>query len=817
MRLRSCVALSVLASWVCSVAGAQRSTGVVGAYVPPRTWPQEPRRFDLLHQKIEIRFDVPHRELFGTVTTRLVIMQGGGPTDTVRLNAENLTIDAATDARGRALRFTADTAHVTVRLTRRAAVGDTVELAVRYHGTPERGLYFVPRRNVIWSQGEATETRAWIPTYDAPNDKTTWEFLVTADSTLRVLSNGRLAEVTPVNSGAQRVWHWVQNKPASTYLYSVVAGPFTVLKDQWRGIPVEYWTYPDTVNAAWRTFGETPAMIELYSQLLGVSYPWDKYDQSIIPDFTYGGMENVSATTQTDLALHPASGEPEASGRGLVAHELAHQWFGDLTTTADWADIWLNEGITTYMESVHNEKTRGWDAGQLSWWGQQQQAMQADQNEVRALVWGNYQGDDPIALFFSGHVYPKGAQVAHQLRRLLGDSLFWAGMHRFLVDNAFKPVTTPDYAVAMEKTCRCDLDWFFDQWAYGIGYPKVRFTRHWDAAGKILHLVVAQTQTVDSLHPLFRFPATIRVLTREAVVRQEITVAKQQDTFAIPLPSAPLSFRFDDGGWLLGQVTGDLTPAELAEMAKHDLEFAARNWALQQLAGMTDSVVVDARRFIVLNEHSDFLRQAALAQMTRDSNPVSLVVVKSALRDPESDVRAAALRALRTLDPAAALTAATAMYPSDPSINVRASALVTIARARGKDAVAMLVDATSPDQPRPIRQTAANLLGATAGATRDPRGEDALERLTAPAEDRGIRMTALNALAASGDSARATAVALRAIGDPDPLFAAAAAGLVGRVGGTAGKATLAEALKKETRVTVRAAMTRVLQGGGGGR
>ena len=160
-----------------------------------------------------------------------------------------------------------------------------------------------------------------------------------------------------------------------------------MLKDQWRGIPVEYWTYPDTVNAAWRTFGETPAMIDLYSQLLGVSYPWDKYDQSIIPDFTYGGMENVSATTQTDLALHPAGGEPEASGRGLVAHELAHQWFGDLTTTADWADIWLNEGITTYMESVHNEKTRGWDAGQLSWWGQQQQAMQADQNEVRALVW----------------------------------------------------------------------------------------------------------------------------------------------------------------------------------------------------------------------------------------------------------------------------------------------------------------------------------------------------------------------------------------------------------------------------------------------
>ena len=404
--------------------------------------------------------------------------------------------------------------------------------------------------------GRGYGDKGLIPTYNAPNDKTTWEFLVTADSGLKVLSNGKLVDVTPTAGGKQNVWHWSQEKPASTYLYSVVVGPFTVLKDQWRGIPVEYWTYADTVNAAWRSFGETPSMIELYSQILGVNFAWDKYDQSIIPDFTYGGMENVSATTQTDLALHPVSEEPENSSRSLDAHELAHQWFGDLTTTADWADIWLNEGITTYMESVQDEKTRGWDDAELNWHGQQQQAMQADQNEVRSLVWGKYQGTDPIALFFSGHVYPKGAQLAHQLRRLLGDSTFWAGMHRFLVDNAYKPVTTADYAVAMEKTCHCDLDWFFDQWAYGIGYPKVEFHRHWAANLKTLHVVVSQTQPIDSLHPVFQFPATIRVITRTSVIRQQVFMHHQTDTFAIALPSEPLSFRFDEGGWLLGTVKG---------------------------------------------------------------------------------------------------------------------------------------------------------------------------------------------------------------------------------------------------------------------
>ncbi|HET7025022.1 MAG TPA: M1 family aminopeptidase [Gemmatimonadales bacterium] len=783
---------------------AQRQTGVVGAYVPPRDWPQEARRFDLLHQKMEIRFDVPHRELFGTVTTRVAITLA--PTDTVRLNAENLTIDKATDARGKSLRFTADTSHVTVRLGHKAQVGDTVEFTLQYHGIPERGLYFVPRRNVVWSQGEATETRAWVPTYDAPNDKTTWEFLVTADSQFQVLSNGHLVDVTPVNGGAQRVWHWSEDKPASTYLYSVVIGPFAILKDQWRGRPVEYWVSRDTIDAGWRTFGETPSMIELYSQLLGVPFQWDKYDESVIPDFTYGGMENVSATTQTDLALHPASDEPQGNGRSLNAHELAHQWFGDLTTTATWAHIWLNEELTTYMESVQAEKTRGWSAGQLEWWEQQQEAMAADRNEVRALVWGKYEGTDPIALFFSGHVYPKGAQLAHQMRRLLGDSLFWAGMHRFLTDNAFKPVTTADYAVAMEKTCNCDLDWFFDQWAYGIGYPKVTFKRHWAPAISTLHVIVAETQPIDSIHPFFRFPATIRVITRDSVVRQQIMVTKVVDTFAIKLPSEPLSFRFDEGGWLLGQVTGDQTPAELAEMARHDLDFAGRNWALQQLGGVEDTSVTSARRFIVLNEHEAWLRMTALRQMAKDTGAATLAVVTSALRDPAPEVRDAALATLYRLDPKAGAAAADPMYRSDPNDPVRQTALTVLAQARGADALPLLVAASGPDNTAGIRYTAARQLGRLGGTA----AEDALVKLTASVETRSLRGLALNALAITGDSARATGEALSHLGDYDPLFAVQAVYTVGRMGGAAGKAKLAEWRKTERRVTVNAAIDQVL-------
>ena len=801
--LACCAAALAAQGLTARIALAQRPTGVVGAYVAPRDWTAPPHGFDLLHQKIAVSFDVAQRSVSGTVTSTLVITEQ--PADTVRFNAENLTIDEATQG-GRRLRFTADTAHVTVRLARQAAVGDTVEFALRYHGTPERGLYFVPRARVIWTQGEATETRAWVPTYDAPDDKATWEFFVTADTGLSVLSNGRLVDVSPAAGGAQRVWHWAQERPASTYLYSVVVGPFAVLKDQWRGVPVDYWVYPDTVQAAWRTFGETPTMIELFSELL-VPFPWAKYDQSAIPDFTYGGMENVSATTQTDDALHSAGDEPEQSGRGLVAHELAHQWFGDLITTADWADAWLNEGMATYMESVENEKTRGWDAGQLSWIGQQQGAMAADQNQERPLVWGLYQGHDPINLFFSGHVYPKGAQLAHQLRRLLGDSLFWAGERRFLTDNAFKAVTTADYAVAFEKTCNCDLDWFFDQWAYGIGYPKVHWARHWAEGLKVLHLMVNQTQPVDSLHPLFRFPVTVRVITRDSVVRQQIMISKQRDTFAIPLPDAPLSVRFDEGGWLLGQVTGDQTTAELATMAEHDLEFAARFWALQQLAGSHDSAAVLARRLIVLNDRDPALRRVALEQMTADSMPEGKDIVRSALRDPDSGVRVRALRALRVLDPAAQAAAARGLYAGDPSNFVRASALGVLARSGAADVLPLLVDATRPGQPGLVRQTAAFSLA----RFHAPEAAAALERLTAPGEDRNNRVGALNLLPQQGDTARAVTLATRYLDDPDALFAASAVRVLAHLGGAPARALLLQRLAKEPRVRVRSAIEEVLR------
>jgi aminopeptidase N len=292
-----------------------------------------------------------------------------------------------------------------------------------------------------------------VPTYHYPTAKTTREFFIRSAKGERALSNGRLAGSTPV--GADSIeWHWVLEKPASTYLMTTVVGSYTVIQDRpaANGPTIGYWTYPDSVEAARRGFARTPDAVDLFSRKTGVPYPWPKYDQIVIPDFQFGGMENVTATSQNDAEiLHPAAAMPQAYSGGLMSHELGHQWYGDLLTTRRWDDIWLNEGFATFMEQTFTDFDLGTDEGAFDRWQAQQQVIGADRAARRPIVYGKWE-QSPFELFFSGHIYPKGATVLQMLRHQFGDSLFWKSMNRYTVDHEFNTVITDDLKVAFEQT-----------------------------------------------------------------------------------------------------------------------------------------------------------------------------------------------------------------------------------------------------------------------------------------------------------------------------------------------------------------------------
>ena len=252
--------------------------------------------------------------------------------------------------------------------------------------------------------------------------------VATVPETWTVVSNGRLVETKTNTSQKTKTFHYSQEQPHVTYLISVVAGEFEKYADDFGGTPVEYYVPQGTGEAkARRSFGVTADAVKFFSEKIGFRYPYAKYAQSAVTDFIYGGMENISATTQTDRTLHAEVSEPVVSSEGLVAHELAHQWWGDLVTCNEWAHAWLNEGFATYFASLYTEHHRGKDEFQYEMLGHARAYISEDAGEYRRPIVCNWY-TDPIDLFDS-HLYPKGGWVLHMLRGMLGDDLFWKGIN----------------------------------------------------------------------------------------------------------------------------------------------------------------------------------------------------------------------------------------------------------------------------------------------------------------------------------------------------------------------------------------------------
>ena len=443
--------------------------------------------YDLVHQRIELwDFDWDSTAFNGRVTTTLVALRPG--LDSIILDAGALlTIRRVTSAGGATLRFTTHGDTLVVYPAKPVAFRDTTRFTIEYRGRVDngRGLTFIKsegqphRPQQIWSQGQDINNHYWFPTYDFPNDRTTWSLRATVPAVYSVVSNGRLV-LDRKNANGTRTVEWSQDQPSSTYLVSLIVAPLTRLRDSWRGIPVDYYVYHEDTARGRALFRVTPDMIDVFSRLTGIKYPWAKYAQTTVADF-FGGMENVSATTLIDWL-------PDARAYQdrpwflwvLIPHELAHQWFGDYLTTVDWANMWLNEGFAEYLPGQYWRVKLGARAEDDYYLDEYAQFMDID---ARRRM--------PLAALASNNIYPKGALVLRMLERYLGPDRFWASLRTFLTRHALGNATTDDLRQAVLLATGENLDWFWDQWIYQAGYPEFAVAAAYDTAAAKVTLTSA--------------------------------------------------------------------------------------------------------------------------------------------------------------------------------------------------------------------------------------------------------------------------------------------------------------------------------------
>ena len=365
------------------------------AGTPRRT--ERIRFFDVKHIKAELTIDTRKREVRGVVTHSISPLHPYLTHVELDCGSRLKVAKVTAGDRSESCNFAAKDGKLSITLDKPYGTGDTIDVAIEYSGSPERGLHFVmpeaypEKRLSFWTQGEAEETHDWIPCYDYPNDRATTEMVITAEKPLFVLSNGSLIE-TKDNADNTTTYHWKMNIPHVSYLISLAGSDFAVYHDRAGDLPVDYYVAKHVDEATARRFmGKTPQMIRFYGEKIGQPYPYAKYAQVCVPDFLAGGMENITATTMTEPALHDEIGGLEHDEDGLVSHELAHQWFGDLLTCKDWSHIWLNEGFASYFGPLFTEHDRGDDEFRLEMKGSLDSYLASDRSYRRPIVEARYE------------------------------------------------------------------------------------------------------------------------------------------------------------------------------------------------------------------------------------------------------------------------------------------------------------------------------------------------------------------------------------------------------------------------------------------
>ncbi len=628
-----------------SCRGQRRGAFSDYAFAPPEArdrWPPE-RTFQLLHLRLDIAIDDDAKTVSGTATHRLAAINDG--LREVALDQEGLDVRGVKDEDGKALDFELVGDQLIIQLPRARKAGDPFGLRIRYTCSPRKGLFFTgpdkgypDKPRIVWSQGEEMDNRCWYPSYDYPNQKFTTEVVVTVRERYKALSNGHLVSETHDAAKRTRTFHWLQDKPHPNYLVALVVGEWDTKEWDADGVSVQAYVPKGMGKYIDLCFSRVPKMVQFFGKVTGLKFPWDKYAQACVPDFTFGGMENTSLTVLYEHCLTDEHAYPDYSSDALLSHELAHQWFGDWVTCKSWGHIWLNESFADYFECLWWEEHYGPDDFLLHLEDIRQQYYdEAEKEYKRPIVTHKFVDAEDMIDY---HSYSKGCSVLHMLRTVLGDELWWKGIRHYVQKHGLQNVETTDFRVALEEATGKSLSWFFEEWLFSAGHPEYEVSWSWDETAKQVELRVKQTHEVKDQVPLFSMPVTLELADDDRVRRETVQVEKAEQTFRIAAARRPKTVLFDPDGAFLKKVTFNKPKDELLWQVAHAKSAWARIEACQGLGRFVGDVAVVAPLEKVLTKDKFWgVRRAAARALGDVGTPQARDVLLGSLQGQDSRVR----------------------------------------------------------------------------------------------------------------------------------------------------------------------------------
>jgi aminopeptidase N len=667
---------------------------------------------DIIHTKLDVSFDWTKQYLYGRAT--ITVKPYFYPTSTLQLDARGMQIKEITLFQNTdgtfiktPLKYIYENDIISIQLDKEYKNTEEYTVFIDYISKPnelktsngsaaitdDKGLYFINpdgkeknKPQEIWTQGETQSNSVWFPTIDHPNERMTQEIYMTVNKRFVTLSNGELVSSFD-NGDGTRTDYWKMDLPHAPYLAMMAVGDFAIVKDTWRGKEVSYYVEKEYEPYARNIFGDTPEMIEFFSNKLGVDYPWNKYSQIVARDYVSGAMENTTATLHSEYLQRTDRELLDKDYEDYVSHELFHQWFGDLVTCESWSNIPLNESFATYAEYLWQEYKYGRDAADEhsaeSRAGYFQEALNKQVNLIR------FQYDKQEDMF-DAHSYNKGGQVLHMLRKYVGDDAFFASLKLYLETNKFNSVEIHNLRLAFEKVTGEDLNWFFNEWFLSPGHPSITIKTEYDASNKKEKIELKQTQDFSKT-PLFKIPMYIDLYVNGKIERKKITVTKSDEIVEFDVITKPDLVNVDAEKMLLCNKIESKSIQEWAFQYKNAPLYLDRYEAISELAkNATDSL---ATKIIIsaLNDPFWSLRLDALEDL-KNIQPGHEKEVKDKLiilsqKDEKSLVRAAAINYLSEHYAGADLEILYKNSLQDRSYSVISSALAAIAKENPSEAI----------------------------------------------------------------------------------------------------------------------------------